>query len=141
MAYSTQDDILEQLPEADLIGLTDDAGIGEIDDGVVTRAIADADAMIDAYCQDQYEIPLSPVPAMVRRISVDLAIYNLLCRRDRGVSEVRANRQKEVVRFLEKVAAGGILLGATTPAPENTGNSVEVSANDRIFTRTTMEGF
>jgi len=73
MAYCTQDDILYLLNETALIQLTDDDGAGEIDDEKVTRAIADADAAIDAYCQDRYAVPLSPVPAKIRQISVDIA--------------------------------------------------------------------
>ena len=48
MAYCTQNDILMQLDETTLIELTDDAGAGEIDEDVVTRAIADADEEIEA---------------------------------------------------------------------------------------------
>jgi len=142
MAYSIQDDILNQIDEAALIQLTDDAGAGEVDDDIVARAIADADATIDAYCQGRYTVPLSPVPEKVRQISVDIAIYNLYSRRaDLGMPDVRTDRNKEAVRFLEKVAAGTIALGASTPAPANTGDTVSIDYNDRTFTRDKMSGF
>ena len=46
MAYCTQADILEQLDEDILIQLTDDDDLGAVDADMVTRAIADADALI-----------------------------------------------------------------------------------------------
>ena len=141
MAYSTQDDILEQMDAATLIGLTDDAGAGVVDATKVTRAIADADATIDSYCQGKYSVPLSPVPDKIRQLSVDVAIYNLYSRRDDIAPEIRKDRHKEAIRFLEKVAAGAIALGAATPSPETTGTAVDISSNDRIFTRDKMSGF
>lgn len=141
MPYSDQNDILEQLDETVLIELTDDAGAGEVDGDKVTRAIADADATIDAYCQDRYTLPLSPVPEKIRQISVDIAIYNLYSRRDDTTPETRKDRHKEAIRFLEKVAEGKIKLGSETPAQTNTGHSVELDSNDRIFTRDKMKGW
>ena len=141
MAYSAKSDILEQLDEAILIQLTDDDGIGAVDDDKVTRAIADADATIDAYCQGRYSIPLDPVPDKMRQISVDLAVYNLYSRRGDAAPETRKDRHKEAIRFLEKVSEGKISLGSSTPSPETTGNSVDIDQNDRIFTRDKMSGF
>ncbi len=141
MPYCTQDDILQQLDEATLIQLTDDTGIGSVDTEMVARAISDADATIDAYCQGHYSLPLEPVPAVIRKISVDISIYNLYSRRADSVPENRLERYKNAVRFLERVSAGQISLGAAAPAPETTGNSVDIDQNERIFTRDNMEGF
>lgn len=141
MAYSAQSDILEQMDETTLIQLTDDAGGGEADGDKVTRAIADADATIDAYCQGRYTVPLSPVPDKIRSVSVDIAIYNLYSRRDDTAPETRKDRYKDAIRFLEKVAEGKIDLGSATPAAETTGNAVSIDQNDRIFTRDKMTGF
>ena len=141
MAYCTQDDILQQLDENVLVQLTDDQGLGSVNSAVVTRAIMDADAAIDAYCQGHYNVPLDPVPEMIRKLSVDISIYNLYSRRADSVPENRLERYKNAIRFLEKVAAGQITLGASTPAPESTGNSVDIDQNDRIFTRDKLGGF
>lgn len=141
MAYSAKSDILEQLDKAILIQLTDDDGIGVVDDDKVTRGITDADATIDAYCQGRYSVPLSPVPDKMRQVSVDLAIYNLYSRRGDAAPETRRDRHKEAIRFMEKVAEGKISLGSSAPAPETTGNSVDIDQSDRIFTRDKMSGF
>jgi phage gp36-like protein len=141
MPYCTQENILDRIDEAALIQLTDEAGEGEIDDDKVTAAIADADATIDAYCQGRYTLPLSPVPPKITQISVDIAVYNLYSHSDLEMPEVRKERNKEAVRFLEKVAAGTISLGASTPAQANTDNAVSMDSNARIFTRSKMDGF
>lgn len=141
MSYSAQTDILNQLDEETLIQLTDDPGYGEVDDDVVDRAIADADATIDSYCQGRYVLPLSPVPAKVRMVSVDIAIYNLYSRRGDTAPDVRKDRHKEAIRWLEKVAEGKVELGADTPASDNTAHSVDIENEDREFTRTKMSGF
>jgi len=141
MSYSAKADILNQLDEPTLIELTDDAGAGEVDDDIVTRAIADADATIDAYCQGRYEVPLDATPDKIRQISVDIAIYNLYSRRDDTAPDTRKDRYKDAIRFLEKVAGGEIELGAATPAPSTTGNEADIAYNDRIFDRDKMEGW
>ena len=141
MAYCTKEDILEQLPEQELITLTDDAGTGTVDEDVVNRAITDADATIDAYCQGRYALPLNPVPEMIRKLSVDIAIYNLYSRRNDVMPDVRTERYKNAIRFLERVAEGKIQLGASTPQPESTANSVNLTSDERIFNRENMGGY
>jgi phage gp36-like protein len=141
MAYSAQADIFNQVESEVLIQLTDDENTGAVGEAVVTRAIADADATIDAYCQGRYNVPLSPVPEKIRQVSVDIAIYNLYSRRMDTMPEVRAERHKEAIRFLEKVADGKISIGADSPAPVNTSDGVDITTNERIFTRNKMSGF
>ena len=140
MAYCTQDDILQQLSSDKLITLTSETG-DAADSDIVTRAIEDADATIDTYCQARYTVPLDPVPTRIREVSVDVSIYNLYSRRDDMIPYLRKDRHKEAIRFLEKVSEGKIELGASTPAPTNTGDTVDITYNDRIFTRTKMGGF
>jgi phage gp36-like protein len=141
MSYCLQTDIVNQIDSTVLLQLTDDAGTGVIDAGIVTRAIADADATIDSYCQDRYTIPLSPVPAKIRQVSVDISIYNLYSRREDVVPDIRKERNQAAIRFLEKVADGKIQLGVATLTPTNTDNSVSISGNTRLFTRDKMSGF
>lgn len=143
MPYSTLADIYPlQLDEGTLIQLTnDDSDAETIDESVVTRAITDADATIDAYCQGRYTIPLSPVSDKIRQISVDIAIYNLYSRRGDTVPDNRLSRYKDAIRFLERISDGKGSVGAVTPAPVNSTDTVSISGNDRIFSRNKMEGF
>ncbi|PKN35648.1 MAG: DUF1320 domain-containing protein [Deltaproteobacteria bacterium HGW-Deltaproteobacteria-19] len=136
MAYSTQTDIEEQVSQAELIELTDDTGAGSVDTSAVARAIADADAEIDGYCGARYTVPFSPAPAMIRKLSVDIAVYNLFSRRSNlKMPEDRQKRYDNAVRFLRDVSRGLISLGADAPAEPDSGlPRASTDRADRIFT-------
>ncbi|MBW2673866.1 MAG: DUF1320 domain-containing protein [Deltaproteobacteria bacterium] len=133
MSYALKADILEQLDEDILIQLTDDTDAGTVDDDMVTRAIADADAEIDGYCGTRYDVPFSPVPVMIRKLSVDIAIYNLYARR-KGVPEDRQKRYDNALRFLRDVSRGLISMGSDAPAMDtDSGPEATTKKSDRIF--------
>ena len=48
---------------------------------VVEEAIAKADGEIDAYLGLRYQLPLMGIPAQVRSLSVEIALYHLYSRR------------------------------------------------------------
>ena len=142
MAYCTQTDLEEQIANADLIDLSDDAGSGAVDTSVIARSIADADAEIDSYCGSRYTVPFSPVPVIIRKSSVDMAIYHLFSRRSvLKVSEERQKRYDSAIRFLKDVSRSLVNLGADAPATVNAENQVNIAGNARIFTREKMSGF
>ena len=136
MAYSTQTDLEEQISQADLIELTDDAGSDSVDTSAVARAIADADAEIDSYCGSRYTMPFSPVPVIIRKFSVDMAIYNLFSRRSiMKLPEERQKRYDNAIRFFRDLAKGLISLGADAPSEPSDGlPQATRTKDDRIFT-------
>jgi len=141
MAYCTQSDILEQLDEDILIQLTDDDDEGEVDDQKVTTAIEKADAEINSYCGAKYSVPFSTVPPMIKAASVDIAIYNLYARR-RGAGPSEKERYDNRIAWLKDVAKGVAVLGEDDPdGTPSEHNAPEISSNDRIFSRDSMEGW
>lgn len=142
MAYCIQADLEEQVSEQELILITDDSDLGTVDMGVITRAISDADAEIDSYCGTRHAVPFAdPVPAMIRKLSVDLAVFNLFSRRQ-SIPEDRQKRYDNAIRFLRDVSRGINTLGADTPGePEDGGAKATTSKADRVFTSSTLEGF
>lgn len=133
MAYCVQNDLLEQISENDLLGLSDDAGAGVVDAGVIARAIADADAEIDGYCGTRYDVPFATVPALIRKMSVEIAIYNLYARRF-GADESRKSRYGAIVRTLRDISKGMISLGVNAPAEDNdAGPEASTDIDDRVF--------
>ncbi len=143
MAYSTLDDIKKLLPEEALIQLTDDENLGVVNQGRVDEAIAQADAEINSYCASKYTVPFTTVPAIAKKISVDLAIYNLYSRKVDIIPETRAERYKNAIRQLEGISKGTISLGVD-PAPAATtegGAETNTTTSDRTFTKDSMEGF
>jgi phage gp36-like protein len=142
VAYSTQDDILDQLDEAVLIRLTDDEGTGSVNTARVDQAIADADAEIDGYLGARHPVPLDPVPANIHKYSVDIAVYNLFSRKRDTAPEIRKERYKAAIRYLEGVAEGKWTLGKDDPeGTPQPADRPDIQSDPRIFSRDTMRGF
>lgn len=105
MGYCTKTDILMQIPETVIARLTDDSGGTPpiVDDDKVSRAIADADAQIDSYCESSYTVPFDSIPDLIRKISVDISIYNLYSRKE-SIPAERKERHITALTLLDEVA-------------------------------------
>ena len=142
MAYSTQVDLLNQVTETELIQLTDDAGSGAIDAVKVTRAIADADALIDSYAIGKYDLPLV-ITDRVRALSVNLAIYELEKRR-RRIREDTRQAYEDAMAFLKDVAAGKASLAGQVggvATQQGTSQDVKVPDDKGVFSDENLEDF
>lgn len=122
MAYSVKADILEVLPESDLIQLTDDVPpIDTVDDAKVTSAITRADNQINSYLRGKAStIPIVPTPPRVKDWSVTLAIFQLYRRRVN--LDIPATIQEDIdqtISELKGVRDGKILIDDPT-SPANT---------------------
>lgn len=143
MAYATQSDIEAQLSLGELIQLTDDEGLGAVNADRVARAIADADEEIDGYLQSRMAVPIAPVPGIIRKVSVDLAVYNLYSRRGDAMPDTRRDRYENALKLLVKVAEGKIGLGASDPDgnPPTSGAVGVTIGGDRTMTRDKLDRF
>ena len=143
MAYCTLDDLKEKISEDQLIQLTDDDDAGAIASSRTDRAIQDAESEIDSYCAARYKVPLYPVPGIIRKYCVDIAVYNLFQRR-RGAPEDRYRDYKSAITFLQNVAAGKATLGEQPepePPEESTAQASLVGTRTKIFDPTWMEKY
>ncbi|HHT9137382.1 MAG TPA: gp436 family protein [Candidatus Wunengus sp. YC60] len=143
MAYAIIDDIKKLIPEEAVIQLTDDEETGSVNTTRVNEAIAQADAEIDSYCARLYTIPFSPVPDLVRKFSVDMAIYHLFSRRIEEMPEIRKDRYQNAIKQLESIAKGIMSLGEQPEPAQPSGGSVRTNKtiDDRIFTSDMMKGY
>ena len=148
--YSTLADIKKLIPEETIIQLTFDGTedpnanppvVAAIDEAKVTEAIASADAEIDSYCASNYTVPFSPVPGIIKKLSVDITIYNLYSRKVEDIPETRAERYKNAIRQLEGIAKGLITLGDDEGAAEEGGVETNKTEDDRIFTKDKLGGY
>jgi len=138
MAYCVEADIDKLIPEQELAELTAESG-STPDSGVVSEAIAKADAIIDSYCGKQYVVPFDPVPEIIESLSVDIAVYRLYLRR-RVVPDPARQRYEDAIIFLKDVSKGNAIIGTTDSPPDTAAgsNDVQLECEDRIFTRLTM---
>jgi phage gp36-like protein len=137
MPYSTISDLTGILPETELLQLADDTGTRDIHHADVRTtletAIAEADRDIDGYVGAVTATPLSPVPEMARRFSARMAIHNLFARRPHlSIPDAVADRHKQILRTLERIAEGKIALGPRSEEQAKPG-AVEVVAPPKLF--------
>jgi phage gp36-like protein len=134
MAYITQSDLTEQLSNTELIQITDDQRLGIVDPSVINKAIVSAESEVNGYLATRYAVPVAaPVPDLVKKLSLDITIYNLYRRRKRISEDVRTAHE-DALKKLEQIAKGMITLGINPlPAASTQGSSGEVFGPDRVF--------
>ena len=109
---------------------------------IIQGAIKDADAEIDGYLNKRYPSPLPSPPAIINKLSKDIALYNILSRNGMLKDERENNyfeRYKYAIKFLENVAKGIADIGITVPA-QKANSSFNISSNTKIFGRNNMKG-
>jgi len=140
--YSDLAALQQRLPEQTIIDLTDDADTGVVDSDVVDRAITDADTEIDSRLStnSRYTVPVDPVPALLVRLSLDLAIEILYGRRpDLDTPEAVIRAAKNARSLLSDIAAKKADLPGVAEATSSTSSAgASFTANDRLFTRDKM---
>lgn len=140
--YIVQADLLSRVSNAQLIQLTDDAQSGSVDATKVTQSIDEAESEADGYLATRHSVPLSsPIPQLVKTLSVDIAIYKLYSRRQR-VPESVQKAYDAAIKKLEGIAKGLITLGIDPPPAESSkATQGETIGPDRVFDRDKLENF
>jgi phage gp36-like protein len=139
MPYATQQDLVDRFGTAELAQLTDPTAGTTINTTTVERALADADAEIDARLAVQYALPLATVPAVLVRLGADIARYFLWDAR--ATDQVR-NRYRDAVKLLDQMADGSVALPtATLLAPSATAQAVAMRAPTQQFSSSLLDQF
>lgn len=145
--YCTIDDLRKQSSDDFLLRCADDDGTGEIDQVIVDEKINDAQMEIDSYCRSQYSVPFQVVPGLIRKLTVDIALYNLISRR--GFDEdspdvILVKRYRDAIKLLENLAKGVVTVGLVAatgdPSPPQA-QQATIIAPPRRFSRSSMESF
>ena len=134
MAYCVKDDLLTIMTEEEL-------SLYMGDDALVDEAIEDASSEIDAYLSRRYDTPVSPAPAILKKLCLDITLWNIVSRRQRSEAPpVALERYRAAIRLLEKIARGEITIGPGPAGPEPEGGA-RSSAPPQAFTREGMAGW
>lgn len=107
MGYATLTHLIDRFGEQELIQLSDREGSGVVDQGVVSVALAEADAEIDSYLFGIYALPVQTTPPVLVRVACDIVRYRLAT--DTPLEEVRT-RYEDARRWLERLASRQTLL-------------------------------
>lgn len=146
MAYCVLADIQAEIPQVQLIQLTDDTVPPvAVNQPVVDKAIADASDIINAYVGERYQVPITIVPALVKNMAVDLAVYRLFLRRKKqNLPEAAQKAYDNTMRLLRDVQAGRLSLGVSSlgqAATPTGGGEVQSFAGTRTFTSDTLKDY
>ena len=123
------------IPDEVLIRLTDDEGAGSVNASRAESAISVAQAIVDCSLSRTYGVPFAAAPELVKKLTGDLAVYNLYQRIGPVPEEIRAGYEN-ALSLLEKAASGLISLWPEVPQ-----TGPRLSCQDREFTREYMGGF
>jgi phage gp36-like protein len=116
MRYCSPDDIGKAMPERTLIQLSnDDAAAQTPDVCVIADAVRQAEELIDGYLRGRYNLPLDPVPTVLRDAAVNLARHWLYQRRPEGaLPDAVKDSRKDTLKLLESIRDGVVTLGLPT---------------------------
>jgi len=78
MVYAEPSDMIARYPNRDLVQLTnEDPTQTVVDQTVLQLALADASSEIDGYLESRFALPLTDPPAVLARLTCDIAMYRL----------------------------------------------------------------
>jgi phage gp36-like protein len=96
----TNEDLLKEINNQQLVELSDIEGTGEINQGVINDALNDAISLIESFII----LPKNPTP-LLKKITVDLTIYELK-RKNGFISDIDKELKKENEAYLTKMSNG-----------------------------------
>lgn len=122
MRYCTRADIGNAIPEMTLIQLSnDDPAASSPSERVIEDGARQAEELVDGYLRGRYNLPLDPVPTVLRDAVVYLARHWLYQRRPEGaLPDAVKDSRKDTIKLLESIRDGVVTLGMPTghAAPE-----------------------
>jgi phage gp36-like protein len=77
VAYCAKSDLVERFGESELKELTDETLATRVSDAEVASACDEASSEIDTYLGQRYTLPLSVIPAIVKKWASDMARFFL----------------------------------------------------------------
>lgn len=139
MPYCTVEDMTNRFGEQELIDLSA-PGQSQIDIQVLNQAISDAQAEIDGYVSARYQLPLSPVPTVLIRLSCNIARYYLY---NDQVTDLVEKAYKDAIRFLVDIGKGRVQLGVNSlgESASQSASLAEMTGDKTVWKRSDSSGF
>ena len=113
MAYSSDEDLMKEISQADLARLTGDSTGQTVDTDRTAYARENADAMIDAYLCGRYNVPFTgDIDLVIKKVSIDLTIANLydFAYSKATVPSTITWRKINAVKMLKDIKAGDVAI-------------------------------
>lgn len=135
--YATQQDIIELYGSDELHLAFDRDGSGTVDPGAVDAALQRAGDEIDTYLAAVVELPLATVPAVLKQLCVDIALYKGSV--GPAQTDEKRTRYEDATRLLRDLAAGRASLNLPAREQPEPRDGVGVDAPDKLFGRDVLE--
>lgn len=132
-------DFIEQAGIERTVHLTDELGRGTPDPERLGKAIAGAEAEVDAYLAGRYQTPLAETPELIQTLVFDLAHARLY--RNEAPEGV-ASRASEARKTLDRLSKGTMTLpnaAAQVAAPST--SPVKIAGGQRAYPPGSLDGF
>ena len=136
MRYCSLADLQLAIPAQTLIWLSnDDESAAAVNAGVVEQAVAQAEELIDGFLRGRYNLPLSPVPTIVKDMTVNLARHWLYARRPEGseLPDAVTRTYKSALQMLEAIRDAKLTIGVPTGEAAPEPGEMKVRARPRRF--------
>ncbi len=114
-SYITQSEFTTRFDETEIKQILGVTASGTIVSTKLDDAVIDAEAEVDSYLAQRYDLPLDSAPTRLKNVVCDIVRYRIYD--DRASEEVR-DRYKDAVKWLTALAKGQVTLGvAAATAP------------------------
>jgi len=123
MRYCTRADIGKAIPELTLTQLSNDDPAAMLpNEEVIEDGVRQGEELVDGYLRGRYNLPLDPVPTVLRDAVLFLTRYWLYQRRPEGaIPDAVKDSRKDTIKLLESIRDGVVSLGMpsgqATPEP------------------------
>ena len=143
MRYCTRADIGSAIPEITLIQLSnDDPAAEQPNENVIGNGVRQAEELVEGYLRGRYNLPLDPVPTVLRDAVVYLARHWLYQRRPEGVlPDAVKDSRKDTIKLLESIRDGVVTLGMPTGQATPEPGEIRVRSRRQQFDDHLWEGY
>ncbi len=143
MRYCTRNDIGNAIPEMTLIQLSNDDPAAMLpNEGVIEDGVRQAEELVDGYLRGRYNLPLDPVPTVLRDAVVYLARHWLYQRRPEGaLPDAVKDSRKDTIKLLESIRDGVVTLGMPTGQAAPEPGEIRVRSRRQQFSSDLWEGY
>lgn len=145
MPYCEIQDISAEFKQEELARLTGDSSGTTIDESRITLAIERAEAIVNAYLEKRFSIPLSSEQApFLKQICVSLAVNSLYEMKYKvtSIPESVMYRRRNAVNFLKLLSSGDISLASTVHGESAPPMLItNKKTDDRLFNKDVLDKF
>lgn len=144
MRYCSLVDLQLSIPSQTLIQLSNDDGAAAvINVAVVEEAVRQAEELVDAHLRGRYNLPLTPVPSVVKDMTVNLARHWLYARRPEGSDfpDAVTRTYRSTLQMLGQIRDARLTIGVPTGEAAAEPGEFKVRAKNRTFGRDLLDRY